>query len=540
MSINEIEQLMKKLVEDNSLSDKEKKSLSSKIKRSYNIKKQELKAKGNNFSFESLNKLLSILISNYDKLKNNEIINEIMQEIAEDYSQLSPNKKNTPDVIDRKVLLIYTHILGNPGTHTNGMTSDFISNIIRLKQTENETLNSEDILNILAMQSKNMYLDIAEYQKLINRTVIAYLNYNINGHSFTNPKILKIFENLAASYKISEEFDKVKEIYEQALSMNLLKNTPEYKELEKHYHEFLEFMISRANAGEGKYNSVEEFTNSLKTTVSEQGLFVKGTRNPSNTPSQRTNTSYIMPVEDRIRAIEILLYKLKEKNPKCDTIEKVVFPDDESTYSNYIQIKIKGTNISILENFVEDNPRIFVLKDESIDQIRPLSRWDALKVEGVEGLNHIENFENYCYNLYRAVMKLIRETTPIRNQEDPDIRFGEDDSIFTPSVPIDTDELEKSPDETIERENSEEIVDKDENQVDGEGKDKIEVKAESEPEPEPKPKDIVEAERQKAHKNRKYLRQLEAEIEKIQMEAEEKIAKIRQQMANLENGDDNK
>ena len=43
MAINEIELLLKKLIEDELTSDKEKKSISSKIKRLYNIKKQESK-----------------------------------------------------------------------------------------------------------------------------------------------------------------------------------------------------------------------------------------------------------------------------------------------------------------------------------------------------------------------------------------------------------------------------------------------------------------------------------------------------------------
>ena len=87
------------------------------------------------------------------------------------------------------------------------MTSEFIANIIRLKLTESDEINREDILNILAMQSKNMYQDIEEYQKLINDTIIEYFTYNSNGHNFTNLKVLQIFESLAASYKVSEDFD---------------------------------------------------------------------------------------------------------------------------------------------------------------------------------------------------------------------------------------------------------------------------------------------------------------------------------------------
>lgn len=92
------------------------------------------------------------------------------------------------------------------------MTSKFIANIIRLKLTESDEINREDILNILAMQSKNMYQDIEEYQKLINDTIIAYFTYNPNGQNFTNPKVLQIFESLAESYKVSVSVKKFRKI----------------------------------------------------------------------------------------------------------------------------------------------------------------------------------------------------------------------------------------------------------------------------------------------------------------------------------------
>ena len=536
MSINEIEILIKELVEAEAITDKDRKSLSSRIKRSYNIEKQELKSKGKSFSFESLNRLITILINNYEKIKDNDIINEVMQEIAEDYSEIMPTNRINQEDIERQKTRIYQHILGNPGTKTDGMTSEFIASIIRLKLTENDGINREDILNILAMQSKNMYQDIEEYQKLINDTIIAYFTYNPNGQNFTNPKVLKIFENLAASYKIAEDFDRVKEIYEQALKMKFLEDTPEYAELQKHYKDFLDFMISRVNAQEGKYMTVEDFMNSLNTTIAEQGVFVKGTRADSDEPKPSPNKSYIMPVEDRVRAIEILLYRLKEKNPEFDIIEKVVFPDDGGTFSNYVQIKIKGTDVSFLENFVLDNPRVFVLKNECIDQIKPLSKWGALKVEGVEGINHIENFENYCNNLFEAIMKLIRETSPAQVQEKEEIRFENNNQPnipVVPTIPIGIDVIEedfdseKNVEEKKEDSNSEEIED----DIEEVEKQHIE---------EAKPSDPVEAERQKAYRFQAHLRELEAEIERIPREAEENINKIKEQKANIESGEEHK
>lgn len=57
---------------------------------------------------------------------------------------------------------------------------------------------------------------------------------------------------------------------------------------------------------------------------------------------------------------------------------------------------------------------------------------------------------------------------------------------------------------------------------------------------EAEPLDLVEEERKKAHENRKYLRELEAEIERIQKKAEKKIAKIKEQMANIKSGEEHK
>lgn len=253
MSINEIESLIKKLVEEENMSDKERKSLSARIKRLYNIEKQELKSNGDNFSFEDLNELINILIENYEKVKDIETINEVMQEIAEDYDLINPTNEITSEVIEEKSMLIYKHILGYPGTNTNGMSSEFISKIIRLKFSERDGLNREDILNILSMQSKSMYQDIEKYQRLINDTIIAYFTYNPHGQSFTNPKVLQIFENYASSYKALENFDKVKEIYEQALKMKFLENTAEYVELKNHYEEFLDFLEMRRNFENRKF-----------------------------------------------------------------------------------------------------------------------------------------------------------------------------------------------------------------------------------------------------------------------------------------------
>ena len=70
MSTKNIITLINQLIEDDFTSEKEKIKLSSKIKRLYNIEKHELKCEGKEFSFQTLNRIIKILINNYDKLKD--------------------------------------------------------------------------------------------------------------------------------------------------------------------------------------------------------------------------------------------------------------------------------------------------------------------------------------------------------------------------------------------------------------------------------------------------------------------------------------
>ena len=534
MSIDEIERLMKKLVKEDYKSTKDRKSLSSKIKKLYKMKKQELKTEGKNFSYESLNRLVSILTENYERIKDNGIINEVMQEIAEDYSEIKPAKRISQEDISRRQMKIYQYILGNPGTKTDGMTSEFISDIIRLKLTEDDGINRDDILNILEMQSKNMYQDIEKYQKLINETIIAYFTYNPNGQNFTNPKVLKIFEKLADSYKISEEFDKVKEIYEQALEMKCLKDTSEYAYLKNQYKEFLEFLKMKGNFADRRFGSFERLMDELNKKFTEKNIFVQGQRgeklNTESVSPTSNESNYVMPVDLRLKAFEILVDSLKEINEDYDITSCEIGKD---SYDGYVIFKVKGTNIAIFENFNEVNARIFIVKKELIEQVRNLSRRDVIEIDGVEAVNHVSTFDNYCRNLKEKVLKLIGETSP--KKEDEGIKFDKKETPVIPIIPSDMDENredreKQSPDEKIsedEKEQSSDEISEDAEEQDS----SIE---------EIKPLDPVEAERQKAHKNRESLRKLEAEIERIQKEAEEKIAKIKEQMANIKSGEEHK
>ena len=177
-------------------------------------------------------------------------------------------------------------------------------------------------------------------------------------------------------------------------------------------------------------------------------------------------------------------------------------------YDGYVILKIENANVSILENFNEVNARIFVVKNEMIDQVRQLTRNDAIALDGVEGINHIENFDNYCRNLIKKTTKLIRETqVGIALPADDEIVF--DDNIL---------------DKIISDEQKTPI------KVNNEVTDIKNTETENEPKKTEKSSipdlDKVEMERKKAHENRKRLQELEQTLAEIQKNTNKKIADI--------------
>ena len=388
------------------------------------------------------------------------------------------------------------------------MSSEYISKIIRRKLTENDGINRDDIINVLNMQSKNMYLNIEEYQKLINDCVISYLTYNKNGVKFLNPKIFDVFQSLASSYKIQGDFEKVKDVYEKSLKIKSLENTLEYKELKNNYEKFLEFMEMKQNFEDRRFDNFESLMNSLTTKFSKDIIFTQGKRIAQQTNQNLTTSSqsnYVMPVEKKLEGFKKLVTALKRYNKDYDIIQCEVGND---AYDGYVILKIENANVSILENFNEVNARIFVVKNEMIDQVRQLTRNDAIALDGVEGINHIENFDNYCRNLIKKTTKLIRETqVGIALPADDEIVF--DDNIL---------------DKIISDEQKTPI------KVNNEVTDIKNTETENEPKKTEKSSipdlDKVEMERKKAHENRKRLQELEQTLAEIQKNTNKKIADI--------------
>ena len=215
-----------------------------------------------------------------------------------------------------------------------------------------------------------------------------------------------------------------------------------------------------------------------------------------------------MPVELKLEGFTRLVNSLKRINEDYDITSCEIGKD---SYDGYVIFKVKGTNISIFENFNEVNARLFIVKNELIDQVRNLSRNDAIVIDGVEAVNHVSNFENYCRNLTEKVLKLIRETSP--KKEDEGIKFDKKEPPVIPIIRLDMDENR----EDGEKQSPDEKISKDEEKQES-NIEEVETTEAIDP---------VEAERQKAHRFQAHLRELEDELKEIQKKAEEDIAKIK-------------
>lgn len=516
--------LLNQLDEMDSLSNNQKKALASNIKKTYDLLKKELLISGIFFDGITLKLYINKIIDNYEKVKDLKSINMLMQEIAEDYKEYGQDIHISQENIEKRILLIYKTILGNPGTNIDGMSNEFIADIIRLKLTEKDGINRDDVLNLMMMQYKNMYDNIEEYQRLINSCVIDNFTYGRNGEIFKNPNILYILEHLASSYKVSGQFAKVKEIYEKALRMTHLAKFPEYDEVKKKYNEFLEFLKMREDFEDKRFDSFESLINSLEVTFTQSKIFKKGVQkpspNPKPNPTPTPDSSYIMPVEDRLKGLKELVSALKKIDENYDITQCEI---GQNRYSGYVIFKIDGSNVSIFENFNEnEHARIFIVKNELIDQVIELSRNDARVKDGVEVVNHSSRFSNYCKNLIRRTLKLIKETSQEQDRE----KIEQVDESILPNH-LDngqSKEIKYKEDDHEEGENKDNV----EPEIENDAPDQIEEendintpkdtesstaeKADTKTDEEPKDLDPVEAERRKAHEQQKYLSELEAII----------------------------
>ena len=284
-------------------------------------------------------------------------------------------------------------------------------------------------------------------------------------------------------------------------------------------------MDLKKNFDDKRFDSFEDLMDSLNVKFSDDGIFRPEKErkdffddNPQNLKQSRSN--YVMPVSKKMEGFKRLVRSLKRDNPDYDILECEIGKD---LYAGYVIFKIENANVSILENFNAVNARIFIVKNEQIDQVRKLARNDAIGLDGVEAANHIENFENYCRNLIRKTKTLIRQTqVGVAPPTEEELVF-DDDSFIDSYADISSERVQvpnKKDGEEQEGENKEETGEQEEIDDKGDVEDKEELHDEIS-------QDMIEEERRKAHKKREYVKELKARIERIQKEKEEKIAKVK-------------
>lgn len=199
-----------------------------------------------------------------------------------------------------------------------------------------------------------------------------------------------------------------------------------------------------------------------------------------------------------------LLTSLKNVNPNYDILECSVGKD---SYQGYVIFKIENANVSILENFNDVNARIYIVKNEMIDQVKKITKNEAVALDGVEAANHIENFENYCKHITTKTLKLIKETgSNIKTLSDPETSISKE-SLVEPNTSINSkDEMNVEAQSPIENSSSDTVFF---------NEDSKETEF-----------DKVELERKKALEYRKRLKELEQELENIKKSEKDKIAGI--------------
>lgn len=429
--VNEIRRLVSELVQG-----EHSPRIAAQIKRYYMMYSQE-KSKEGKLSVEAVRELSELLLSNYDKLKQYESINETLELMAQNYKMLEEGKEPTTEErkkTDDRIFEIHSKILGNPGSDSEGMSAAYIERIIRDKITGEEGINRDDILNLLEQQGKNMYLDIDEYQRLIKDTVGLIVDLrisNINIMPLENPRILKILSDLAKSYRAQNKPEESIAIYEKALQLTELQDSVEYQEIKEEYEKTKEYLDTVQN--KFTFESVRSFeelrqliAKHMKVTILPEEIFSKenegdGEHKPQPSPGPAPNPTDIMSADEKLKAIQQMLIALQRENPAIKITEVGMGRDE---YESYIILPLEGTHVSLMENFrTERNEALYIIKNEELDKIVTLKKSQVRDLDTVETANHVKT-GNYVANLIRKTKKIMNMTgTPIQEGQEEGINL---------------------------------------------------------------------------------------------------------------------
>lgn len=399
--------------------------LAAEIKRKY-----KLISKGKAEIDSEIKQIAETLFRNYGELSQYNAINEIILKIIQQYESSLENKSDEEKEKGKgKIFYMHARILGNPGTNSQGMSIEYIEQIVRWKIVKARGIDSEDLINLLEQQGQSMFGDIEAYQKLINDTIVNYIDLykREDGKSpISNCKVLKILLDLARSYRAQKKDAEALKIYEKGLRFKEFEGTDEYKEMADEYEkcksckEILNqnFDVRNVPSDFENIGSYQEFLERLgvKTGIKVSRASVKifdgkSSKGEDQIPVQEENGTRQLNVMDnelKFKAMQRMVRGLRERGYKVEIKEVMV---GKEGYKGYFVFPLDGTYISALEQFSEKrNAAFYLMKDSNREEIIRLTRTDARKRDDIGRAEHnTYDFEGY-------VEKMISEAIGLMNQ----------------------------------------------------------------------------------------------------------------------------
>ena len=246
----------------------------------------------------------------------------------------------------------------------------------------------------------------------------------------TKPKVLINILNIGRAYKAKGDFEEAFITFENGLNLIEQSYTDEYKRIEREYENLKEI---NENFKLKNFSSYDDFLKSIVLNDKDIDIDVFSSKKKTQDKKDANNLTdeiYIMPTEDKIKAIGKMLAKLQKNNSEIE-IKKIFIGNKE--YKDYVVMPLESTDFSIFENFKTDNNlKLFFIKNNRIEIMKELTNPIVSKFNGVISVDHINSNENYISNLVEKADELIKETEINRfhNEYDIDIDGYEPEDLI--------------------------------------------------------------------------------------------------------------
>lgn len=421
------------------------------LKKLYSIVTSERKKEKNYYQMD-INELnssmdyFSGILDSIIKLRSNDkvgndvnTLNEIMQLVISELKQIMDSYKeetSKTEEMREKVFEADVGLLGYAGTKVNDLPIQYIEKIVHAKIRNNEKrINSEDVLSLLtsafdiALLGKNLgdgsktkQVNLYDYQKLINSTLIPVIDKELNGNIelINNPKVLEIINDLAFTYETEADFEKVQQLYEKVLQLKQFEDEYEYKRIKEKKNEVAEVMSEFSPLDINSMDAIENIMSKIFPIKDAHEGHKKG----------RT-AKYIYKMSGLKKLYSILcvvkmLREDKEINPEGVKISigKMMCGLAESrAYKGYIIMPIYGTNICLLENFNDkENNAIFVGQSDNLMEAISSSKQTIKKQHGFVDVRHTRSshgeYSEKLLSVIKNQIKIISRTSEIDKSRD--------------------------------------------------------------------------------------------------------------------------